>query len=289
MPLISIVIPTFNRAQALQACLESLYALDAVPGGFEIIVVDDGSQDTTRQVCQAWPQIRYEWQANQGVARARNRGVELAQGEWIAFIDDDCQARQGWLTALWKACGGDESVMAASPLINALKQNPFAEASQSLLDYVYSCYNTEAESAHFVAGANFMVSKKRFLTLGGSDGRYAGAGAEDRDFCARWLEANGRIVCLAEAKVEHSHHMGLREFCRQHYSYGLGAWRFHQQAPVGKGGRGMRTPGYYWNMLTHPMQKPGGWERLRLTGLIVLSQVMSTLGYARATLQTPRS
>jgi glycosyltransferase involved in cell wall biosynthesis len=93
-PFISVVIPTFNRLQKLAAALDSVFAQSY--SSFEVIIVDDGSSDGTRQHIESLirtrserPSLRYVFQANQGSSVARNRGIAEAGGQWIAFLDSD--------------------------------------------------------------------------------------------------------------------------------------------------------------------------------------------------------
>lgn len=86
--LVSVIIPTFNRCSLLQRALESIGGHSA--GAPEIIVVDDGStDDTAAMVRLGFPAVRYVYQANKGVSAARNKGLLLATGEWLAFLDAD--------------------------------------------------------------------------------------------------------------------------------------------------------------------------------------------------------
>jgi len=88
MSSISVVIPTHDRADLLPRALRSVLAQTLPP--LEIIVVDDGSSDPTQQLMeQQFPRVRYLYQSNQGVSSARNRGIEAAQGDWIALLDSD--------------------------------------------------------------------------------------------------------------------------------------------------------------------------------------------------------
>jgi glycosyltransferase involved in cell wall biosynthesis len=88
-PKVSVVIPTYNRATNVQAGIKSVLAQTF--SDLEVIVVDDGSSDDTGQILREafGDRIRYFPQANQGASVARNRGVDEARGEWIAFLDSD--------------------------------------------------------------------------------------------------------------------------------------------------------------------------------------------------------
>jgi glycosyltransferase involved in cell wall biosynthesis len=87
-PMISVIIPTYNRAAFLPEAVDSV--LQQTFKNFELIVVDDGSTDETRQLLETHSgRLRYHFQTNQGVSAARNQGLRLAQGRWIAFLDSD--------------------------------------------------------------------------------------------------------------------------------------------------------------------------------------------------------
>jgi len=87
--LISVIIPAYNAEKYLAEALDSVFAQDYSP--FEVIVIDDGSTDDTAGVVERYsqPGIRYHYQPNGGIAAARNTGINMAQGDWIAFIDAD--------------------------------------------------------------------------------------------------------------------------------------------------------------------------------------------------------
>lgn len=85
---ISAVIPTYNRAQCLRRAIESVLAQEYAPS--EIIVIDDGSTDGTRDLIKSYgDKIRYIYQPNAGVSSARDHGIREASGDWIAFLDSD--------------------------------------------------------------------------------------------------------------------------------------------------------------------------------------------------------
>ena len=86
--IVSVVVPTHDRAALLPRALDSVRRQSAPPG--EVIVVDDGSTDGTGDlVRRRFPEVRLLRQANRGVSAARNRGIGAARGEWIALLDSD--------------------------------------------------------------------------------------------------------------------------------------------------------------------------------------------------------
>jgi glycosyltransferase involved in cell wall biosynthesis len=117
---ISVVLCTFNRCTILPKVLDSLAAqLFSEAVSWEVIVVDNNSNDQTRAIvevyCEKYPaRYRYVFEQQQGLSRARNTGIRVAQGEIIAFIDDDVIAERTWLQSLtgsfddvqWAGAGG---------------------------------------------------------------------------------------------------------------------------------------------------------------------------------------
>lgn len=85
---ISVIIPSWNRARALARALRSVSAQTLAVG--EVLVIDDGSADETPWMLRSWfPAVRRIRQPNRGVSRARNEGIRVARGEWLAFLDSD--------------------------------------------------------------------------------------------------------------------------------------------------------------------------------------------------------
>ncbi|WP_242693094.1 glycosyltransferase [Sabulibacter ruber] len=87
LPLVSVVIPCYNHGQYLREAFESIWQQDYP--AIEVLVVDDGSTDNTRQVTQSVEGVRYIYQANQGLSAARNTGILHARGEFLVFLDAD--------------------------------------------------------------------------------------------------------------------------------------------------------------------------------------------------------
>ena len=111
-PFFSIVLPTYNRKRQLERCLGSIKQQEFKD--FEIIIVDDGSTDDTGAFINSiHPDVRYYYQTNQGVSKARNTGIQNARGNYIAFLDSD----DIWYPSRLKIM---HAVIAAMPLEVAL-------------------------------------------------------------------------------------------------------------------------------------------------------------------------
>ncbi|MCI0512455.1 glycosyltransferase [candidate division KSB1 bacterium] len=109
MPLVSIIIPTFDRAPLLADAIRSV--LKQTFQDFELIIVDDGSTDETSLiVSQIAPRARYFYQSRQGVSAARNTGIRQAQGRYLAFLDSDDLWRKKKLEIQLAAIQQDASI-----------------------------------------------------------------------------------------------------------------------------------------------------------------------------------
>ena len=87
-PKVSVIIPTYNRAHLISQALESVFAQTF--RDYEVIVVDDGSTDDTHGVLEPYRhRIHYVWQENYGISAARNKGILLSRGDYVAFLDSD--------------------------------------------------------------------------------------------------------------------------------------------------------------------------------------------------------
>lgn len=154
-PKFSIIIPSYNRAGTLGRAIESI--INQTYPAHEIIVVDDGSSDNSKEVVEVFPNVRYIYQDNAGVSSARNKGAELTCGDWLIFLDSDDEIN-------------------ATSLIqfaNAISTNPNVEVIQSgfeiKFDKFTSIHIPKPFSYHTPLAASFTIKKEFFLKLGGYD------------------------------------------------------------------------------------------------------------------------
>jgi GT2 family glycosyltransferase len=283
-PLFSIVIPTYNRPQALSLCLQALSNLNYPRDRFEVIVVDDGSAETLQPIIRPFLEslsLRLLRQENSGPAKARNAGAAVARGEFIAFTDDDCAPAVHWLTVLAQRLRETPNALVGGKTVNSLATNLYASAHQTLIDYLYLHYNKNPRHAKFFTSNNMALSRMQFQQVGCFDTTFPLAAGEDREFCDRWLHQGHEMCYAADAVVYHAHAMTLCGFWRQHFNYGQGAFLFHHlRSQRGIGQIKVESPSFYLNLLLYPLRQPiVGNQRVLMTLLFCLSQCANTVGF----------
>lgn len=292
LPFFSIVIPTRSRPEKLAVCLQALRQLDYPRGQFEVIVVDDGSPAMPHFAADpsaATLDVTVIRQAPAGPAAARNHGAAGARGAYVAFIDDDCTPSPQWLRALAAVFGSAPSAAVGGRTINALQHNLYSVASQLLVDYLYVYFSGEANPGRFFTSNNLAVPLEQFRDIGGFDTAFVHAAAEDREFCNRWLHHGFGLVYAPEAIVHHRHDLTFRRFWGQHFTYGRGAFHFHQTRA--RRGEPLRVEPlvFYRELVRFPYSQLGPGRTVLLLPLLLMTQVANALGFLWETVSRRRS
>lgn len=282
-PLFSIVVPTLNRPDQLATLLRSVARCRYPRDHFEVILVDDGSDepiDTVIAPFRAELDVTVLRQPNAGPANARQSGADVARGRYLAFTDDDCVLAPDWLEVLERACAAASGCAIGGRTVNALPENPYSSASQLLTGYLYAHYNRDPADARSFATNNLVFPAHLFRKIGGLDRAWSIQGGEDRDLCRRWVEQGHRMVYRPDLVVLHAHHLGFKSFLRQHVNYGRGAFRFRSRAPRGPSRRIRLEPlRFYLGMPVYAFRKLPLRRALSVTLLLVLSQVANAMGF----------
>jgi glycosyltransferase involved in cell wall biosynthesis len=203
---VSVVLPTYRRPALLERCLGALASQNFNPAWFEIIVVDDADDGDTRRRVQQWarfrplPAVRYvPVRGPHGPAIARNVGWRTAEGELIAFTDDDTIPEPEWLRHGWEAFQRNPRLVAAwGRIVVPLPPKP--------TDYEKDAAGLEG--AEF-ATANAFCRRGALEAVGGFDERFRLAWREDSDLYFSLLEMFGdtpgppAIAPVPEACVMH--------------------------------------------------------------------------------------
>ncbi|MEM9908886.1 MAG: glycosyltransferase family 2 protein [Cyanobacteria bacterium P01_D01_bin.44] len=282
-PLLSVIIPTYNRPDRLRHCLKAVAKQTYDHQCFEVIVVDDGSHTSMAPIIgelASKVDITLLQQQNSGPARARNKGAQQAHGQYLIFTDDDCTPTPDWLSQIAAHFAVNPQSFIGGHTLNALPDNPYSTASQLLIDYLYGYYNAEPGQASFFASNNFALPADLFHQMGGFDTTFPLAAGEDRELCDRIHQQGIPMRYVPEAKIWHAHELSLKKYWRQHFNYGRGAYHFHQVRSRRKAAPVQVEPlTFYTRLLTYSFKRSNVPSALFLAGLMLVSQVANVAGF----------
>ena len=225
---ISIITPSFNRADELGHLFQSLENQSTDPASFESIISDDGSTDGTEALVKAWQQkahfkIKYITQANQGPGAARNHGLINSEGDLILFIDSDCEAHPDWIktiveeyrSAEFDACGGPDGAKEDFTVF------------QKAIDYsMTSFFTTGGMRGHsdkmmakfYPRTHNMGITRRVYEAVGGfGDLRHG----QDIEFSNRIRKSGADVRFIKDAVVYHRRRTSLRQFFKQVFNWGV--------------------------------------------------------------------
>ena len=220
----SIIVPVFNRPDEVRELLDSL--TQQTHKDFEVIIVEDGSKNTCKDVCEQFAGIldlHYFYKENSGPGQSRNYGAERAQGEWLIVLDSDVVLPEGYLenveleihTSLpCDAWGGPDTA------------HPDFTPVQKAISYSMTSFFTTGGirggkaklDKFFPRSFNMGVRREVYHELGGFSKMRFG---EDIDFSYRIVEAGYKTRLLPSAWVWHKRRTDFRKFFRQVYNSGI--------------------------------------------------------------------
>ncbi|MBL8666285.1 MAG: mycofactocin biosynthesis glycosyltransferase MftF [Rhodospirillales bacterium] len=220
-PTVSVILAARGRHAATRACVASLLALDYPGGPCEIIVVDDGSEPPLAAALADLPIHLIRLDRNLGQSAARNRGAAVARGNLLAFIDNDCLAEPGWLTALVPHFADPAVAIVGGRIVAPLADGAVAafEAVRSPLDMgSHGAAVGPDQPVAYLPTCNLVVRREALQGVGGFDaGMRVG---EDVDFVWRVLRAGACARYVPSGRVTHYHRTRLPELLQRRADYG---------------------------------------------------------------------
>lgn len=268
-PSMTVVVCTRGRGQRVLSTLDAFQALD-YRGPLEILVIENAPQsDDLRTIIEAraassGQRIRYETEPRPGLSRARNRALELAQGDLIAFTDDDAVPEPGWAAAIASTIALDEGVGAVAGLTLPAEIETPAQEWCEMFDAFNSgrrfdrvIYRESDPGTHplypfplRIAGVNMGFRRELLRRIGGFEPALGAgtrsAGGEDTAVAAEVLLHGYDIRYEPAAVVRHTHRRGEADLLSMMYGYGTGgaaymSWCLHRH-PVRSLGLTRRIP-----------------------------------------------
>jgi glycosyltransferase involved in cell wall biosynthesis/GT2 family glycosyltransferase len=234
----SVVVPTFNRSASLVRLLHALESQESCTTRgrnftFEVIVVSDGSTDDTSRLVDEFARhtsmsLSFVEQVNAGPGAARNRGVDLAQGRVIVFLDDDVVPAHDCVAAHMTRHDEAHDVVVIGPMLtpNGAHLRPWVAWEQRQLEKQYRWFGSNGPAAshvHFYTG-NASVDRSAFTAAGGFDPQFKRA--EDVELAYRLAHGGQSFVIDLEACVDHHADRSFSSWQDTAESYGRNIVRF---------------------------------------------------------------
>ena len=227
-PIISIITPTYNRANELKHLYRSLQQQSINLGLFEFIISDDGSTDSTESMVQKWIAeseflIKFITQKNQGPGAARNHGMQAAKGDLILFIDSDCEAHPDWIKIIYDEYQKNSFDAFGGP--DAAKED-FSLLQKSIDFSMTSFFTTGGMRGHsekmmakfFPRTHNMGIKKSIYNKVGGFGNLRHG---QDIEFSNRIRKSGARIKFFIKAIVYHRRRTSIKQFFKQVFNWGV--------------------------------------------------------------------
>jgi glucosyl-dolichyl phosphate glucuronosyltransferase len=309
----SVVIATYNRGPLLAKTLAALCGqTTAATLDWEIVVVDNNSNDRTREVVEVARQrtpapMKYMFEARQGKTFAMNRGISVARGDVLAFTDDDCQPQATWLSdvlealARWQADGVGGRILPdwSAPPPSWLASEPHLQMALAMQESTAGrAISSDQHGGFGIWGANMAFRRELFKLVGDFATDLGPKGpipyrSEEPDFVTRVLRARRRVVFDPTPVVHHyvgPERMRKAYFRKHAYYLGVGA-AAHAGVPATRHILGI--PRYMPRLLANDL---GTWLRASLRRdpeafcqqLELFEHLGGATGYAKAALRDRR-
>jgi glycosyltransferase involved in cell wall biosynthesis len=215
----SIIIPTYNRVEYLVDTLRSVQEQDQIEGAVEVIIVDNASTDATADTVESIRSdfrlpVHYIYEDRIGLHHSRHAGATAAQGEILAFIDDDVRVSPNWLAAIVEAYADPRTSAAGGRVLPEWESDPPKFISRLRGDYLslldYGDQARPLSEGEGINGCNYSVRRKTLFDVGGfhpdsfSDPALQWLrGDGEAGLTKKILAAGGQVMYLPEATVWH--------------------------------------------------------------------------------------
>jgi cellulose synthase/poly-beta-1,6-N-acetylglucosamine synthase-like glycosyltransferase len=217
---ISVVIPAYNAARALGACLRALDRQSVSHGEYEVIVVDDGSTDETASVAEA-AGARVVRIPHGGPASARNAGLAAVAGELILFTDADCEPASNWIAEMTRPFA-DPDVVGVKGAYRTRQRQVIARLAQCEFEERYARLE-RLPCIDFVDSYSAAFRVQALRQIGGYDPAFPYPNNEDVDLSYRLSRAGCKLVFNRQALVYHCHRTSWDAYLRLKVKRGY--WR----------------------------------------------------------------
>lgn len=236
----SVIIPTYNRVEILEKALIALNKQNFDFEDFEVIVVDDGSTDSTKEMIENFDSnfnLSYIHQQNSGPAAARNKGILKAKGKYVLIINDDTIAYYDLLKThliyLEKYKNKKVAFLGSFDYTSEAKVKPFTFfLSKTPLVFSYPFMKKEGiYNYRFFWTCNISIAREAIIDAGLFDENFKDPMAEDTELGFRLYQKGFRVIYIPDAKSEHDHSMDIHGFIKRQFMSGKNIVKLFEKHP----------------------------------------------------------
>lgn len=225
----SVIVPTKHRAEYLDVALRSL-APQCAEHGAELVVVDDGPDAATRAAADRHGATYVAHDRTRGLNAARNTGIAHSSGDLVCLVDDDIEARPGWLAALLDAARRrDDAEAFTGPILARLEGSGLRLCGREGPPITHVDLGPEEQEVERAWGANLAIRRSALERVGGFDTAHRTGAGDEEEWERRLAAAGGRIVYVPGAALDHRRSAGdatIRGLARAARFRGRSARRF---------------------------------------------------------------
>jgi glycosyltransferase involved in cell wall biosynthesis len=226
---VSLIIPAYNAGKTIVSCLESALSQSLPKEYYEIIVVDDGSNDNTLDIVKNYP-VRLIAQSNKGPAAARNRGASEASGDILVFTDSDCELDSNFLKNIILPFELENQIAGVQGSYETKQKEFISQFAQVEIETRYRKM-VKNKYIDFIGTYAAAYKKDVFQKIGGFDEGFPLASGEDIDLSYRLYQEDFRMVFVPEAFAYHRHPDRLMFYLKSKFSRGYWRMRLCRKHP----------------------------------------------------------
>jgi len=217
---VSVIVPAYNAEKTIELCINSLLNQNYPKNKYEIIIIDDGSKDKTKNIIKNFKKIRLIERSHKGPSVARNSGAKRSKNEYILFIDSDCIAPKNWIKNIIKPFEDKDVIAVSGTYKTKNKDKLIARFVGYEIEERHKKLNREID---FVSTFSAAYRRKIYLKVGGLDEKFTRASADDTSLSFKLDRLGKKMIFEPKAYVYHHHPDNLKIYLRK--KFWMGYWR----------------------------------------------------------------
>ena len=213
-PFVSVIIPVLNNAQSLQYCLEALENQTYPKRLYEVVVIDNGSEENMDELVQSYIQSKIIYESKPGSYAARNKGLSIAKGQVIAFTDSDCKPMPDWIESGVSNLLGFPNCRLVAGRIEISFKDPLKPTAIELLESIGSLKQKDyVDKDNYGATANLFTFRKVIDHVGSFNDKLKSAG--DIEWGQRAYSLGYKPIYADDTRVTHRARHSFGQFYKR--------------------------------------------------------------------------